>query len=494
MIRGEEMKRKKISPALILLIFMMVLLFPSLSPAQISFLYHLIDGNFPGANSVYALDVDGDSLIDVLGSGPGANSITMWKNNGGNPVLWQEQTISDNFPAASSVFSIDLDGDSLNDILGSAWIGNEIAWWRNDGGNPITWTKQTIDQNFAGAEEVYAYDIDNDNDIDVLGASMNGNQIAVWYNSGEVPPVWSKQIIDGNFSWARSVYACCVNGDSLPDILGASYTGNSITVYYNNGDSTWTRQVVDSIFQGAHKVFACDLDNDNDADIIGAAHIGDEIAWWSNEGGNPIVWTKHIIQENYDGSISVYACDIDHDDDLDVLGTTEVSGNLALWLNNGEPEISWQREILSNNFAGAWGVYAEDIDSDGDIDVLGAASVAGDISWWENVGILGVENEVEHSNSFYLLQNFPNPFNSCTKIKFTIPSDVKRETSNVILKVYDVMGNEITTLVNEEKRAGSYEIEFTAGQNSRREIASGVYFYQLKTEDLIVTKKMILLR
>jgi hypothetical protein len=100
------------------------------------------------------------------------------------------------------------------------------------------------------------------------------------------------------------------------------------------------------------------------------------------------------------------------------------------------------------------------------------------------------ENEIyDIPTDYNLAQNFPNPFNSSTIIKFTIPSDVKRETSNVILKVYDVMGNEITTLVNEEKAAGTYEITWYAEY-----LPSGVYFYRLQAGDFIRTKKMIMLK
>jgi len=67
-------------------------------------------------------------------------------------------------------------------------------------------------------------------------------------------------------------------------------------------------------------------------------------------------------------------------------------------------------------------------------------------------------------------------------------------SSNVQLKVFDILGREIVTLVNEEKPAGRYEIEFNVAQVSRPEIASGVYFYQLKAGDFIETKKMILLK
>ena len=104
------------------------------------------------------------------------------------------------------------------------------------------------------------------------------------------------------------------------------------------------------------------------------------------------------------------------------------------------------------------------------------------------------DNDLPYNYALY--QNYPNPFNPTTTIKFTIPSNVKREMSNslpaygvVTLKIYDVLGNEIATLVNEEKPAGSYEVEFD-GTN----LTSGIYFYQLRAGEFIQTKKMLLLK
>ena len=90
---------------------------------------------------------------------------------------------------------------------------------------------------------------------------------------------------------------------------------------------------------------------------------------------------------------------------------------------------------------------------------------------------------------FSLEQNYPNPFNPTTKIKYTVPLDEKRKTQDVNLKVYDVLGNEVTVLVNEQKEAGYYEVDFNASS-----FASGVYFYQLKTGPFLETKKMLLLK
>jgi ligand-binding sensor domain-containing protein len=102
-----------------------------------------------------------------------------------------------------------------------------------------------------------------------------------------------------------------------------------------------------------------------------------------------------------------------------------------------------------------------------------------------------VEVTIESPQEFSLSQNYPNPFNPTTKIKYTIPYvETHRDASLLVtLKVYDVLGNEVATLVNEEKPAGKYEVEFNAVNKP-----SGIYFYQLKTEDLVQTRKMILLK
>jgi hypothetical protein len=89
-----------------------------------------------------------------------------------------------------------------------------------------------------------------------------------------------------------------------------------------------------------------------------------------------------------------------------------------------------------------------------------------------------------YPNNFWLSQNYPNPFNPITKIQYALG---KRQF--ISLKVYDILGRQVATLVNEEKSAGSYTIEFNAG-----ELSSGIYFYQLKAGDFISTKKFVLLK
>ncbi len=104
--------------------------------------------------------------------------------------------------------------------------------------------------------------------------------------------------------------------------------------------------------------------------------------------------------------------------------------------------------------------------------------------------VFGNDNSGNNKNNnvlptqFMLSQNYPNPFNPSTTIKYALPKDVK-----VIIKIYDILGREVQTLVNEFKKAGYYDVKFN-GSN----FASGVYFYRIETADYTLSKKMVLIK
>jgi photosystem II stability/assembly factor-like uncharacterized protein len=142
-------------------------------------------------------------------------------------------------------------------------------------------------------------------------------------------------------------------------------------------------------------------------------------------------------------------------------------GEAQNWTNVGNPLSAEINDIVisKNNFiylATDEGVYFGDL----------------------NNFVLSIEDQQKSSLTFLLSQNYPNPFNPSTNIQYAISS-----RQFVTLKVYDVLGKEIATLVNEEKSPGSYETEFNASH-----LASGIYYYQLRTGDYVETKKMILLK
>ncbi|HSW56538.1 MAG TPA: T9SS type A sorting domain-containing protein [Ignavibacteriaceae bacterium] len=107
-----------------------------------------------------------------------------------------------------------------------------------------------------------------------------------------------------------------------------------------------------------------------------------------------------------------------------------------------------------------------------------------DIGADEFDGIVGVEDEKTLLTEYALEQNYPNPFNPSTTFRYSIP-----QTSKVVIKVYDILGNEIALLMDEEKTVGTYELNWNAAS-----LPSGVYFYQLKSGSFLETKKMLLLK
>ncbi len=129
--------------------------------------------------------------------------------------------------------------------------------------------------------------------------------------------------------------------------------------------------------------------------------------------------------------------------------------------------------------------------------------VPGEFRIFTNKHLLAVESENSDDSSkplsFSLLQNYPNPFNPITTIKYNIPlnppSKGDSETGGcVTLKVYNILGNEIATLVNEPQSLGEYSVEFNVGNRHAYSLPNGIYFYTLTYGDKTLTKKMLLLK
>jgi plastocyanin len=101
-----------------------------------------------------------------------------------------------------------------------------------------------------------------------------------------------------------------------------------------------------------------------------------------------------------------------------------------------------------------------------------------------NVSLTGIKELNQIINDYRLNQNYPNPFNPSTKISFSIPKE-----GNVTLKVFDINGKEVATLINQRMNAGTFETDFNA-QN----VSSGIYYYRIKSEDFTDTKKMVVMK
>ena len=481
------MRINSASIVLLITFFFLIITCYSLK-AQELFTEHTIDNNFNGVCSVCSYDLDGDGNLDVLAAANDVNQIAWWKAEMDTAITFTKYVIETNATGIIYVDAADIDADNDIDVLGASWQGDEVAIWFNNGGNPLTWEKVVVEDTVDQVHEVHGAFVDADTLIDIIAASGGDHQI-IWYrNNGGEPIVWEKNIIDNQFTGARSLVCVDINEDGYNDLVGAALNANQMSVWFNSGTSPvqWTKQIVSNNFFGAHWVYVTDMDNDDDPDILGAAYSINQVAWWRNDGGTPIQWTKQVITSSFGGALSASAADLDLDNDMDVFGAATIANKVSWWENDGNIPVQWTAHDLIVNYYEAWPVFGIDFDYDGDTDILTTAATARQITLLENITITtNVDDESYDSpTDFYLFQNYPNPFNPLTKIKYSVPHQ-----SKVIIKVFDVLGNEIETLVNEEKPSGNYEVEFDA-----LTFPSGIYFYRIQAGYFLQTKKMNLIK
>jgi hypothetical protein len=334
------------------------------------------------------------------------------------------------------------------------------------------------------------------------------------------------------------------------DVIVAYSNGASDRLYQNNGDGTFTRILTGPVVQNTTStsfIVWGDYDNDGDLDLFKATVGFNQTlsAAYRNDGGG--VFTSLTASDLGDlitqlpAPQSGYWCDYDSDGDLDMYilnyaipntmaGVPRPNylirnnqGNQSNWINikctgtisnrtavgtkitvratiNGNP-VSQIRYV--NGGTSSFHFQAEPRQHFG----LGNASVVDSvIIEWTNgmreafgdlevnkfyiategtgisVGITGNVSLVPESYNLY--QNYPNPFNPSTNIRFSIP-----EGGVVELKIFDVLGREVSTPVNERLSPGTYDV-FFSGQG----LSSGVYYYKLKTKDYVKTMKMVLMK
>ena len=297
-----------------------------------------------------------------------------------------QRTISDDAVGASSVYAVDLDGDRDLDVLSASWRSEQspdvnILWFENDGDGDFV-AARGIPVDPGGEWSVYAADLDDDGDADLLSASSFGGLIAWHENLGD-GDFSSQRVVTTETNRAESVHAADLDGDSDLDVLSASYNDNKIAWYEGLGGGGFSGQnVITTDAEGATTVYAADLDGDGDSDVLSASWNDNKIAWYENSGNGEFSGQK-VITTEATWAESVYAADLDGDGDPDVLSAS--SRGVAMYENRGDGNFSGRTEI-SIGARTAESVYGVDLDGDGDKDVLSAFPFAEEIAWYENTG------------------------------------------------------------------------------------------------------------
>ena len=339
---------------------------------------------------------------------------------------------------AHSVFFV----DSLNGFIG----GNHRLYKTTDGGD--NWDVVYYLSEFG--YEIMSIFFSNNNRGWIVGGfygSYIGNFIAY--------------TIDGGMNWTEitvpteNILLSISFSDSLH---GYAVGGNGFIMKTDNGGMNWYQSSL-----GA-------------SDLLTVQFVSNLTGWISSYGGiykttdGGLNWIRHwVVPGTFGYYTTVFFVD-------SLYGYTSSQGGIFYSSNGG---IDW----IDQDFSSVLALYfADELNGWG----VGYNNL---IMHTTNGGVTFIEddeNNLTHPIKFLLQQNYPNPFNPSTTIQYAISSK-----QFVTLKVYDLLGREVATLVNEEKPAGSYNVEF---RMQNLELSSGIYFYQLIAGDYVETKKMVLLR
>ncbi len=365
---------------------------------------HVIDDAIDYPRSVFAEDVNGDGFNDVICVATNTDDILWWENDG-TATGWTIHVIAYDFDGVTPMHASDIDGDGDIDIIAGAFSGDEIAWWENDLGTGLFWTKHTIDQNINGPYSVYSTDLDGDGDIDILAGTFFGDTLSWWENIDGAGTEWGKHTIQSDYLALFDVYAEDMDGDGDTDVIGVEKNNNHV-IWWENADgsgTSWIQHIVDDAFYFGMSVHAGDLDGDGDMDLIGAkGSYYFNIYWWENIDGAGTEWGKHLIAENFENANLVFAADADGDGDLDVLGSANNNDICLAWWENTDGTGSFYCHPFPGSFHSFNSVYAEDLNGDGDLDIL-ATSITYDcvirwdlgLSGWLESSVLDTESSPE---------------------------------------------------------------------------------------------------
>ena len=357
------------------------------------------------AFSVYAADIDNDGDMDVLSASDDDDTVAWYENSDGSGTFSAPRIITSTAVGARSVFADDMDGDGDVDVLSGSWgalnSGNnpnmEVAWYENaPDPQPLgSFISQQAIAYQTAPISVISADLDNDGDPDVLSASYGDNTVAWNENLDGLGKSWSRHIISTQTNGPWDVFAADLDEDDDLDVLVASNFSDDVAWFENRLNEVSADfgplQLISDAADGARVVRAADMDQDGDMDVISASWFDGKIAWYANLGGNfgnPAT-NQNLIATANTHTQAMHVADLDNDGDVDVLyGSWEDNvEHKIIWMENQDGSgSSWRSNDITTEIIGCQSLYTADLDGDGDLDVLSASQDDNKIAWYENQG------------------------------------------------------------------------------------------------------------
>jgi hypothetical protein len=256
---------------------------------------YITEGELPGAYDLTVADLNGDGDLDVAASSWRIGNHFAWFEN--RDGAWVKHMIEDNIGETRAIHAVDFDGDGLPDLLGTAFTGNQVMWYRNPG-DPANqpWHKYVIDDS-AGPMHGHPVDMNGDGNIDVVmalrGSDDPENQVLnqiVWYENNGSPETvpWKKHVIADGFPMAFEAVAADIDGDGEIEVVATAWGEDGrVTLFKHRGDpkGPWDMQVLKEGWSNVTQAILVDLNSNGRLDIVACAERGsNELRWWRNEG------------------------------------------------------------------------------------------------------------------------------------------------------------------------------------------------------------------
>ncbi len=372
-------------------------------------------GNYTYSYACAAADLDGDGDPDLTSSDAEPHSNLYLLRNDGNGQFQhsfiQKFAIEDNQPVRLERHAIgDINGDGRPDVVIVDNLKWDIRWFENPGSAALArpWKLNRICAagDVPGSYDVALADFDADGDLDVAASSWRFGNRFDWFENPGRPDgveVWVRHEIDSMVGETRTIAVADFNRDGFPDLLGTSRTGNQIMWYANSGrpaSKPWSKTVIDSETLAPAHGHPTDIDGDGDQDIVMAfgiaAGVGNDsleshqVAWYENvsSSGDGAEWRKHQIASGFPQGFEAVAEDLDGDGDKDVVATGwSPQGRIGWFENTGDPTRGWKRHTIRENWPNAVTVIVADLNQDGRPDIVACAERgANELLWWKNEG------------------------------------------------------------------------------------------------------------
>jgi hypothetical protein len=347
-----------------------------------------IDTTMNGAAWVEAADLDNDSDLDLLACTFDSGVLAWYENTDGDATFAPRQQLDSPISVPRIITTSDLDLDGDLDIIMASNQDDIIAWHENIDDATTFTLRKVISNTIIGPFSIYPADLDKDGDEDLLYGAAQSNTVG-WlenkliHRSGAYPV---RDVISTDTIAIRSVYAADLDGDGDLDTLSASPDDNKVAWYENiDGAASYgPQQVITTSAMGAYYVTAADIDCDGDQDVLSASRADSRLIWYENTDGTGNFSSGTNITTLASFAQSVHAADIDGDGDYDTVSASADDNRVAWYENTDGAGTFGPQQTLTTSASRARHAITDDIDGDGDLDIIQASSGDDTVSWFEN--------------------------------------------------------------------------------------------------------------